>query len=431
MTATTTAARPGRTGWTMAATAFFGELERHNDSAWWRANRERYDADVLAPMQELAADVADEFGPLRIHRPHRDVRFSTDKSPYKTSIAGSIPLAAGMLLGVQLSATELRVAAGHFAFAQDQLARYRAAVDAEGSGAELVARSAALADAGLQVQCRRCAACPVGSPRITPGRRYSATRVSTSAARGPPTSSLASRRRRPPGCGGRQRHCSSGSASTSARAPSPWRDRADPTPRLGVDDHPGRPAHRRGGPRRRRAPGPPAPRAGRRLDLAAGLGAGIVSALEDLHEEGDRRALRRRLRATSPDEARAVVEQRIEEELGADVDAADVEPLAAAVLADAAQQTRPAHRVGWSNVRTVVVSVGCNLLALLPAALPFAVIDDWHTAWRWSVTAVAVALVVVGMVWGRAAGISPLVCGLVLVSVGLVEIGVGFVLEAM
>ncbi len=35
-------------------------------------------------MKELTAALADEFGTARIFRPHRDVRFSKDKQPFKT-----------------------------------------------------------------------------------------------------------------------------------------------------------------------------------------------------------------------------------------------------------------------------------------------------------------------------------------------------------
>ena len=54
-----------------------------------------------------------------------------------------------MLLGLQLSATELSVVAGHFELAPDQLARYRHAVDNETTGNNLQKRVAALAKQGL------------------------------------------------------------------------------------------------------------------------------------------------------------------------------------------------------------------------------------------------------------------------------------------
>ena len=58
-----------------------------NTKRYWTAHKEFYLANVLAPMQELIAELEPEFGPGRIFRPYRDTRFSSDKSPYKTNIA--------------------------------------------------------------------------------------------------------------------------------------------------------------------------------------------------------------------------------------------------------------------------------------------------------------------------------------------------------
>jgi len=41
---------------------------------------------VLSPMKAIPAELAPEFGDGKVFRPNRDVRFSTDKSPYKTHI---------------------------------------------------------------------------------------------------------------------------------------------------------------------------------------------------------------------------------------------------------------------------------------------------------------------------------------------------------
>ena len=54
------------------------------------ANRARYEAEVRAPLEYLLDDLADEFGEGKVFRPNRDVRFSKDKSPYKTNAAAVI-----------------------------------------------------------------------------------------------------------------------------------------------------------------------------------------------------------------------------------------------------------------------------------------------------------------------------------------------------
>ena len=83
-------------------------------------------------MEALLAELAPEFGETRMFRPHRDTRFSRDKSPYKTAIAARV--GDGY---VQLSAGGLMAGAGIYHMAPDQLERYRAAVAADGPGRRL------------------------------------------------------------------------------------------------------------------------------------------------------------------------------------------------------------------------------------------------------------------------------------------------------
>src|SRR3954451_9103578 len=77
-------------GWPMAAIDFFDGLEEDNSREYWLTHKAVYDEAVRAPMEELLAELADEFGESKIFRPNRDVRFSADKSPYKTNIAATL-----------------------------------------------------------------------------------------------------------------------------------------------------------------------------------------------------------------------------------------------------------------------------------------------------------------------------------------------------
>ena len=82
---------------TAGALRFFRALERNNDRQWFEAHRDDYEREVREPMRALidALDVrfmkfAPEIGgdPKRsMFRIHRDIRFSRDKSPYKTHAA--------------------------------------------------------------------------------------------------------------------------------------------------------------------------------------------------------------------------------------------------------------------------------------------------------------------------------------------------------
>src|SRR5258705_4977827 len=119
-------------GWPMEALDFFEGLEADNSKTYWTEHKATYDEQVLAPMVALLAELEGEFGPTKVFRPYRDVRFSADKTPYKTNI--------GAMLGdgyVQLTAAGLSAGLGMYMMATDQLTRYRAAVAGNSTGAEL------------------------------------------------------------------------------------------------------------------------------------------------------------------------------------------------------------------------------------------------------------------------------------------------------
>jgi uncharacterized protein (TIGR02453 family) len=110
-------------GWPAEALEFYEGLEADNSKAYWTAHKEVYERDVRGPMVALLDELAPEFGSGKVFRPHRDVRFSPDKSPYKTTIGAT--LEEGY---VQLSAQGLAAASGMYVMAPDQLVRYRHAV---------------------------------------------------------------------------------------------------------------------------------------------------------------------------------------------------------------------------------------------------------------------------------------------------------------
>jgi len=134
-------------GWPAEAVEFFEGLEADNSKTYWQAYKALYDTRVRGPMDELLAELAPEFGEGKVFRPYRDVRFSTDKSPYKTAIGAA--LTGGGY--VQLSAEGLGAGSGMWMMAADQLDRYRRAVAEERSGAELVGIVARAAEAGVDV----------------------------------------------------------------------------------------------------------------------------------------------------------------------------------------------------------------------------------------------------------------------------------------
>jgi uncharacterized protein (TIGR02453 family) len=131
-------------GWPVEAIEFFEGLEVDNSKAYWQANKDVYERCVKGPMEDLLAELAPEFGSPRLFRPYRDVRFSRDKTPYKTNIAALV----GEFGYVSLSAEGLGAGAGMVHLAPDQLERYRRAVDDERTGPALEAVVAALRKQG-------------------------------------------------------------------------------------------------------------------------------------------------------------------------------------------------------------------------------------------------------------------------------------------
>ena len=86
---------PHFTGFTTKSTRFLRSLKRNNNREWFHAHKEEYEQFLKLPMQSLAQDLGDHFhfapdinfDPKKaIFRINRDVRFSNDKSPYKTNI---------------------------------------------------------------------------------------------------------------------------------------------------------------------------------------------------------------------------------------------------------------------------------------------------------------------------------------------------------
>ena len=95
--ATKRAVPPAFDGFRPATFAFFRDLAANQSKPWFEANRPVYEREVLGPCMALAEDVAAELSRRELpltgsakrstFRIHRDVRFSKDKTPYKTYTA--------------------------------------------------------------------------------------------------------------------------------------------------------------------------------------------------------------------------------------------------------------------------------------------------------------------------------------------------------
>jgi uncharacterized protein (TIGR02453 family) len=137
---------PGKAIITRELFKFFGELENNNEREWFLANKQRFEDVVrdpfldfiesLAPgLHKIDASVEVDSRPVggSMMRIYRDIRFSKDKTPYKTRVAARF--AAGAKVGgpmpsyyVSFGAAGSRCAAGIWHPEPDALRKIRDAI---------------------------------------------------------------------------------------------------------------------------------------------------------------------------------------------------------------------------------------------------------------------------------------------------------------
>lgn len=119
---------------------FLAELKKHNDRDWFAGNKKRYEKNVKEPYNTFIGDL---IGALSEHIPglaitpkeavfriYRDVRFSKDKSPYKTKVSALITPGgrkdmSGLGLYNELSSDDFRVYSGLYQLDSKQLKNVR------------------------------------------------------------------------------------------------------------------------------------------------------------------------------------------------------------------------------------------------------------------------------------------------------------------
>jgi uncharacterized protein (TIGR02453 family) len=131
-------------GFPREAIEFFKKLERNNKRDWFLAHKDFYERTCRQPMEQLVAELGP--GKSKISRIYRDIRFSSDKSPYKTHISAG---AGGNY--IHLSSHGLYVGTGMYMPDSARLERFRAAIAADGSGGQLARIVATLQRKGYDV----------------------------------------------------------------------------------------------------------------------------------------------------------------------------------------------------------------------------------------------------------------------------------------
>lgn len=153
------------TGIPIAALDFYEDLDADNSKSYWTAHKQVYDEQVKAPIEALAAELAEEFGAGKFFRPYRDVRFSKDKKPYKTHQGVYF---AESRRYFHISAAGLFVGGGYYEMASDQVSRYRRAVDGGLTGKALEVAVVAAESGKLEVGGDELTRVPVGFAKEHP-----------------------------------------------------------------------------------------------------------------------------------------------------------------------------------------------------------------------------------------------------------------------
>jgi uncharacterized protein (TIGR02453 family) len=154
-------------GFGPGALGFLGDLAENNDRAWFAENRERYERDLLGPQREFVDAIGAEFARIdarvqavpnvdrSIYRINRDIRFTPDKSPYKTYadlvfwLGSDRKFSAGYFL--RLVPNAVWIGGGTHQLSDEQLRRYRHAVVSPRQGPRLEAIVGRFREHGLEV----------------------------------------------------------------------------------------------------------------------------------------------------------------------------------------------------------------------------------------------------------------------------------------
>jgi uncharacterized protein (TIGR02453 family) len=161
--------------------SFLEDLGKHNNKAWFDAHRPAYEAgreafeqftsyviDQLRESDQLEALSAREC----ISRINRDIRFSKDKSPYRTNLWASIApggrKATRLGYHIAVGPGHSIVAGGLYMPMPDQLARFRSAIDEDAAAFKKITSKRAFVENFGTVEGERLKTAPQGYDRGHP-----------------------------------------------------------------------------------------------------------------------------------------------------------------------------------------------------------------------------------------------------------------------
>ena len=136
----------GFAGFDKDAITFLHELAAEQNRDWFAANKQRYEQRWVEPLtallDELRTKLAKTYAPIKIAPPklfriYRDTRFSKDKAPYKTHVAGMLHAGSTSAIYLHIGLEEEFIGCGTYFFEDKQLAKWRKLVAADKTGKPL------------------------------------------------------------------------------------------------------------------------------------------------------------------------------------------------------------------------------------------------------------------------------------------------------
>ncbi len=145
--------------------SFFRQLEVNNSRDWFEAHRQNYENYVLKPAQEFVMEMGERLRQLSpevfaipkidksIFRIYRDIRFSKDKTPYKTNLAiffwdGPRKRNDNSGYYLHIDAKKVFIGLGLYIFPKDVLEHYRELISKPQEAEKLLAVLQEIRDKG-------------------------------------------------------------------------------------------------------------------------------------------------------------------------------------------------------------------------------------------------------------------------------------------
>jgi uncharacterized protein (TIGR02453 family) len=159
---------------------FLKQLQKNNDREWFNAHKDEYlkqHENVIGFADELLLEmnkhdnIETPTGKKSLFRIYRDVRFSKDKSPYKTHWAGGFKRATSQLRGgyyFHLEQGNSMVGGGFWAPNKDDLLRFREDIAADAAPLRKIINSKSFKDTFGSLHGEQLKTCPKGFDKEHP-----------------------------------------------------------------------------------------------------------------------------------------------------------------------------------------------------------------------------------------------------------------------